>query len=40
MSRLVQLDREQRKRLGQEDLVELILVLQRQMEPGNERTDV
>ncbi len=30
MSRLVQLDREQRKRLDQEDLVELNLVLQRQ----------
>ena len=40
MSKLVQLDREQRKRLGQEGLVELNLVLQRQLAPGNERTDL
>ena len=37
---LVQLDREQLKRLDQKDLVELNLVLQRQLEPGNERTDL
>ena len=40
MSKLVQLDREQLKRLDQEGLVELIPVLQRQLEPGNERTDL
>ena len=40
MSKLVQLDREQLKRLDQKDLVELNLVLQRQLEPGNERTDL
>ena len=34
MSRLVQLDREQLKRLDQEGLVELNLVLQRQLEPA------